>query len=401
MKQVPSLPKLGKTIDFKPLLFMKKNLTLSIALFIICSTYANAQKYIINADLSGFKNGTKFYLKDLDADLDIDSVEIIDGKFTMQKSLSTVKSFWIYARPTKQEFIYTNLLIGPDKIQLKGDIKDFPRDIIKNGSKSQDIANILNGRTKVLWRKRDSIVNIIAPYLLGLKTDTAKHRTQALGKEMKSIDSNLNLITLDFIKQHVNSHAGLQELYWKRNEINKEEFTKLFSTVSPALKSSSFGQRITNYIKVGNPVKKGDLFFDFEAKELNNKIHRVSDFKGKYILLDFTETYCGPCILSADVLNELNTQYAGKLQIISFYAEKNKAVMQEGIKRDKPKWLCVWDGKGSDSEITLKYGVSGFPTFVLIDPNGKIVSHFSGFGKNEDGSSNLEKEINRFLQKGN
>ncbi|WP_410221040.1 redoxin family protein [Pedobacter sp.] len=380
---------------------MKKHLTLTIALFIIYGIHANAQKYTINANFSGFKNGTKFYLKDLDADLDIDSTEIIDGKFTMQKSLSTVKSFWLYARPTKQEFIYTNLLIGPDKIQLKGDIKDFPRDVIKNGSKSQDVANILNNHTKALWGKRDSIVNIIAPYLLGLKPDTAKHRTQALSKEMKSIDSNLNNITLNFIKQHTNSHAGLQELYWKRNEIDKVEFTKLFSTVSTALKSSSFGQRISNYIKVGNPVKKGDLFFDFEAKDLNNKVYRISNFKGKYILLDFTETYCGPCILSADALNALNTKYADSLQIISFYAEKNKAVMQEGIKRDQPKWLCIWDGKGSDSEITLKYGVSGYPTFVLIDPEGKIVSRFSGFGKNDDGSSNLEKEINRFLQKDN
>ncbi|WP_379089484.1 TlpA family protein disulfide reductase [Pedobacter sp. UC225_65] len=47
----------------------------------------------------------------------------------------------------------------------------------------------------------------------------------------------------------------------------------------------------------------------------------------------------------------------------------------------------------------MKYGINSYPTFVLIDPNGKIVSRFSGFGKDDDGKGSLEKEIEHVLEK--
>lgn len=360
---------------------------------------AMAQQYKINAALTGFADHSKFYLKDLSLDVDIDSAEIIGGKFTMQGKITSVKNFWLYNRSNKN-FNYMTLTIGADKITVQGDIKDFPHELSVTGSPSQDVANKLNDQTKSLWKSRDSVVAILMPLAMGeLQNDSIKNIIKPLSRQLKQLDSLRESITTQFIAENINSYTGLEQLYYLRSKYKIDDFKKIFSAAQEPYKTGSFGSRISNYIKVGNQLVKGDDYFDFEATDLKGKRYRISDYKGKYILLDFTETYCGPCIMAAENLKKIATQYSDQLQIITFYAETNKKVMQEGIDRDKFKWPTVWDGKGVYSDITLKYGVEGYPTFVLINPAGKIVAIESGFGTDENGKGNIEKVVEKHLMK--
>ncbi|MEE1945409.1 TlpA disulfide reductase family protein [Pedobacter sp. KR3-3] len=366
-------------------------------IFCCFQTLVRAQQYVISAELTGFADRTKFYLKDTDAGIIIDSVEIKDGKFTMKGKSSEVKSFWLFARPNN-DYRYTTFLIGPEKISIRGDIKDFPRHVQLTGSKNQDVANKLTGQTRDLWKSRDSLVLLLRPHIGQTPTDSLKAITNPIGKQISQIDSLLELATSNFIKENLNSHSGLREFYDKKRNYKRADFEALFNTVDPELKNSTFGKRIADYLKVGNVLKKGESFYDFEANNINGKKYRLSDYKGKYILLDFTETYCGPCILSTEDLKKLSAKYANQLQIISFYVEKDKKTIKEGLTRDKPTWPCLWDGKGTYSEIVLKYGVAGTPTFVVIDPEGKIQSRFSGFEKDENGKGSLANRIDKLLQ---
>lgn len=374
---------------------MKKILFSLLLMTIGLNIYA--QQYTVVGDLTGFANGTKFYLRELMSDTDVDSALLTNGKFTMRGKTSAVKAYWLHTTYANN-FFYTNLLFGAEKISIKGDAKDFPWHLNATGSVNQDVLNILNSQTKDLWKEREPLVNVVMPILMGPQTDSTKKISDPLIKEMRKIDSALEAITLKFIDEHRNSYAALRELFWKRNKYSKEEFANIFASVAPIYKNSSFGRAIANYLKVGEPLKKGDTFYDFTAADINGKNYKLSDYKGKYILLDFTETYCGPCILSAEGLKELSKTYADRLQVISFYAESKKEVMREGIARDKFTWPCVWDGKGDNSEIKLKYGIQSFPTFVLIDPNGKIILRLSGYGKDDNGKGNLENAVDKLLQ---
>jgi len=375
--------------------FMKKLLyTLGLMLF-ACPLVAQ-QHYLIAAELTGFKDQTKFYLKDLTANADIDSAILVDGKFEMKGKIANVKSLWICTR-TAGRFYYANLLIGPEKISVKGDLNDFPRHLSIRGSKNQDAYNTLNDQTKSLWQKRDSIVAIVMPYIVGTKKDSTNAIVKELGNKMTKIDSVIDQITISFIKTNLNSYAAVQELYWKRNKYSREEFEKIFNAVQPQFKQSIFGKRIINYLKVGEAIKKGDQFYNFIAADIKGKKYQLADYKGKYVLLDFTETYCGPCILAVADLKRLAAKYQAQLQIVTFYAEVNKKTMEEGLKRDQPTWPSIWDGKGTDSEITLKYGVTGYPSFILIDPQGKVVAKFSGYGKDDNGKGSLENQVDKIL----
>ena len=76
-------------------------------------------------------------------------------------------------------------------------------------------------------------------------------------------------------------------------------------------------------------------------------------------------------------------EYKDNLEIVSFCADKPENIWKTGLNRDKPTWLSLWDGKGTQGATVVKYGSNGFPTFILIDKAGKIVNILDGYGKGE------------------
>jgi len=374
---------------------MKK---LIVMLFLTCCIQlSKAQQYQINATLTGFENNTKFYLQDINTDKKIDSAVLINGKLSMKGKINQVTALWLCGY-YKNQFYFTNLLIGADQVTIKADAKDFPWYVNITGSKSQDKANILNNQIKQLWQERDSLIKIVFPLTLVKQNDSISQITKPLIKQIQKLDSTREAITEKFISTYLNSDAALQQLYYKKSSYKKEDFIALMNKINPTYKNTLFGKLLVNYQKVGNILKKGDQFYDFSATDLKGKKYTLSDFKDKYILLDFTETYCAPCIEAAGDLDILAKKFPEELQIISFYGETDPKVMQRGLDRDRPLWPAVWDGKGHLSEISLKYGVTGFPTFVLIAPNGEIISHTSGFGRDDNGIGSLAKNINSIMK---
>ncbi len=312
--------------------------------------------------------------------------------------MTSVKALWLCCFHQNQ-FYFTNLLIGADQLNIKGDIKDFPWYLKVTGSKSQDVANLLNDQVKSLWKERDSLIKIVFPLSLEKQNDSIRMIIKPMVKKLNVLDSTRERITAKFIAEHLNSDAGLQQLYYKKSDYKKEELNAMLDKVHPTLKNSLFGKLLTNYQKVGNILKKGDQYYDFIASDLSGKKYELSAYKGKYILIDFVETYCAPCVESSTDLINLSKKYANELQIISFYVETDAKVVKEGLDRDQPTWPAIWDGKGHESTIKMKYGATGFPTFVLIAPDGKIIMHSSGFSKNDNGKGSLESAVDRLLQK--
>lgn len=374
--------------------FLKR--LLPFALSICLALEGASQQYIISANITGFPDSTKFYLKDLDTNSDIDSARIIHHSFSMKGRLgSPPQSLWLCSN-YNNNFYYAILLIGNDTISVKGDIKDLPFDVSVTGSKIQDDLNILNALTKEGYKTRQKLV---AEYF-SLKPDSAKIKGDALVNAMNVLDSTRQDVTRKFIRDHLNTYPALQYIYFLRKAYGRDSMRVWYAALTPSMQQSQFGLRIANYLKVGDPLKQGDLMEDFAAFDKEGKVRRPSEYKGKYILLDFSTTYCGPCMLSVADIKKLATTYPDKLAIVSLSGDGGKKTWLTGVDRDQPSWLSLWDGKGVYSEAMIKYGVSGFPTFCLVDPQGRILSLWTGYGKNDDGTGSLETAVKKAIGPG-
>jgi len=95
--------------------------------------------------------------------------------------------------------------------------------------------------------------------------------------------------------------------------------------------------------------------------------------RGKPVLLMFSFKGCGPCEAFYPTLRELQQKFAGDgLQVIGIMTDEKVEAVHEAIAAGDITWPCIWDG--DDGPITTKFQVEGFPTIVLLDAKGRIVS---------------------------
>lgn len=348
-------------------------------------------QFQIEAKLKGFEDGTVFYLKDIEADQVLDSAMINKERFIIKGQFDdTPRSLWLYTQTkSKNSFFYCNLFMGNDRVMVEGSATDMPYFLKIKGSAINDTYQILNGKTGKLWRSRDSLVSLVMPLLM---KNENQGRQDSLWKIIRVIDDTVDLITHQFIRQHINSYAGVRQLNYARFQFDSATLRQLYNQLKAPFSESRYGRTIATFLRVGSPLKAGDLSRNFTAIDSSGKQHMLADYRGKYVLLNFTTTYCGPCILSKDEMKKVASLYADRLSVLGFNADASRDTWLKGLIRDKPIWLVVWDGQSSHSEVILKYGVQGYPTYVLLDPDGVIVHRWSGYS---EGSilSTLQKKL--------
>ena len=113
---------------------------------------------------------------------------------------------------------------------------------------------------------------------------------------------------------------------------------------------------------------------DFTLMSSTGQKISLKDFKGKYVLLDFWASWCGPCRKEHPNLIKAYEQFNQKnFEIISISLDNDKSSWLEAIKKDKINWTNISDLKGQQNEIALKYGVQAIPANFLINPDGIII----------------------------
>ncbi len=332
--------------------------------------------------LTGFNNGDKIKFYDPEIMKTLDSTYIVDGKFKLKNPLGKIpKTIFITVVSENKYFTFIPFIAG-ENIEISGDKKDFKYNLVVNGSKFQKGKELLEKETKKYKIERDSL----SKYFRLKQSDTTNTNLEILKnikKRVNEIDNLSDVITSKYIKEHINTHYyALVNLAFYFNKLPKSEIQDLYNKLDKEHKESVYGKKVKTFLEVGNILKEGDFYFDFEAKGQDNKVHKLSEIKDKYILLDFYETYCGPCAASVSELKKMAEQYKDKLQIVSFCADKPEDIWRKGINQNKIDWLSLWDGKGTSGPTVLKYGSDGFPTFILIDKMGKIIKiDNSGYGE--------------------
>ena len=115
---------------------------------------------------------------------------------------------------------------------------------------------------------------------------------------------------------------------------------------------------------------------DFSLNDLNGNSVSLSDFRGKWIIIDFWGSWCSPCLKGIPELKEIYRQYGDKIEIIGVDCNDSEESWRNAVARLELPWVSVYQpGEGT---VTKAYNVSAFPTKVAINPNGKIQKIYSG-----------------------
>jgi len=128
-------------------------------------------------------------------------------------------------------------------------------------------------------------------------------------------------------------------------------------------------------------AEEGSYAFSITAEDMLTYKSCNTDTIRKYILLDFWGTWCKPCLASVDMLRKINDKYKNApFQLISIAKDMSEKGVKQFLKKEHIDWTNFFDD-WNDPVISNKFKVMAYPTFILINPDGKIVTRITGVDK--------------------
>jgi thiol-disulfide isomerase/thioredoxin len=214
----------------------------------------------------------------------------------------------------------------------------------------------------------------------------------SLRNDYGQLDVLLQSSIASFIKTHPNSIVALNALRTNFKPTDNLELAKtLFSLLSPEIQREPSAIAYQKSLEDVVKLNIGTVAPDFGAKSLVGKDIHLSDFRGKYVLLDFWASWCGPCRKeSPNLVSSFDNYKDKKFTILSFSVDDNLENWKKAVAEDK----YVWNNAVSLDEqrglVAKMYGIESIPMNFLLDPQGKIIA------KNLRGEE-LQKKLSEIL----
>ena len=123
-------------------------------------------------------------------------------------------------------------------------------------------------------------------------------------------------------------------------------------------------------LEMAKSIVPGKPAPQFTLNDINGKPLSLSSFRGKYVLLDFWGSWCVWCIKGFPDMKKYYDKYKGKFEIIGIDCNDTEEKWKEAVKKHELPWLHVYNP--STSDLTTRYVLKGYPTKIMIDPEGNI-----------------------------
>ena len=205
--------------------------------------------------------------------------------------------------------------------------------------------------------------------------DKAIQETRELHQQLEALrKEKYNAAILDFMKDRPFSKRMIDELWgisiYDHTPAIVEKAREIFKKIPQEAMNEP--QVVETKAKLNaDRVQVGEQMKDFTLFDREGNKHQLSEFKGKYTILEFTFVGCGACRFIKPFVEEFYKRNKDKAEVIAIYHDWKSSWIKEG--QEHKVSYHEWNDNTRSEEPVAAYDIKGYPTFVIIDPNGKIL----------------------------
>ena len=339
----------------------------AVTFFLGCSICMAQQDFTVKGKITGWP-GKYINLETKGENPFKDSVENVDGSFEfIGKTEEVANAFLVNKEGENPEFKF--FFLEPGNIQIQGDYKNLASAKV-TGSKYTDQYQQIKDIHNAKKNKVDSLYALV-------DGEKDKEKSKGYFREMEELDKLDIESTKEFIKSHPKNPATIYELGGLSMKLDYPTLKALFDGLDVSVRESVNAEALkTSVINLGN-IQVGKIAPNFIQPDSTSKNIQLTDFKGKYVLLDFWASWCIPCRKEHPNLVQAYAKYKEKgfeILGVSIDTKDEEWRWKRAIENDGVTWTQVSDLKGQHNEAAKLYVIQMVPSNFLIDPSGKIIA---------------------------
>lgn len=282
------------------------------------------------------------------------------------------------------------VVVGPGtNLKVEGDLtgKDYV-DIYPNGDSENRFLAVLNSGMMPITNDEGNLE--VKEYTDSTLTADDK---KAIEARIADFDQNAQKVRENFIHSYPSCIASLwiMEDMLIRSQIEPAALETPMAAVESKYHDNYFYKAVSDRLAGAKSAAVGAKCPNISGTDKDGNEVSIADFRGKFLIVDFWGTWCGACLAGMPEMRAFRDAHKDKVQILGVANDKDAETWKDCMVRNKMDWPDIMEGTG-DRDYVARFNVQGFPTKILVDPQGVIAYRFTG--EDREFYENVEKIIN-------